>query len=93
MSSGLLVIFKIYFTENEKRYYFGEGFRHDDLIRSMSTNGRYGVGCMLDVNLLFKILRDQKQKMERGEKDFSVFFEDLSFDINLFWQELQRCHF
>lgn len=67
------IIFKISFTENDKRYEFGYGFRHDDLIRNMSMTGRFGVGCVLDVNLLFKILRDQKQKYEKNEKEFSVF--------------------
>jgi len=49
----------------------GFGFRHDDLMKTISNNGRSGVGLTIDVNALFKSLRDYKTAKE--EKEFSVF--------------------
>jgi len=41
------------------------------LIKTISNNGRSGVGATLDVSVLFKLIRDQKADKE--DKDFSVF--------------------
>jgi len=49
----------------------GFGFSHDDLMKTISNNGRSGVGLTIDVNALFKSLRDYKVAKE--EKEFSVF--------------------
>lgn|GEM_PF-1992704 len=41
------------------------------MVKTISSNGRSGVGAILDANILFKFIRDQKADKE--EKDFSVF--------------------
>ncbi|MFA5230426.1 MAG: His/Gly/Thr/Pro-type tRNA ligase C-terminal domain-containing protein [Candidatus Paceibacterota bacterium] len=41
------------------------------MIKTISNNGRSGVGATLDVSVLFKLIRDQKADKE--DKDFSVF--------------------
>ena len=64
-------VFKIYYMDADKKKSIGMGFRHDDLLKTISSSGRSGVGIVLDVNTLFKTIRDQKNIKE--EKDFSVF--------------------
>ncbi|HRZ29359.1 MAG TPA: His/Gly/Thr/Pro-type tRNA ligase C-terminal domain-containing protein [Candidatus Paceibacterota bacterium] len=40
-------------------------------MKTISNNGKHGMGVTLDVNTLFKMIRDQKADKE--DKDFSVF--------------------
>ncbi len=64
-------VFKVNYIEGEKKRNIASGFRHDDLLKTISTNGRYGVGANIDVNYLFKAIRDLK--IEKENKDFVVF--------------------
>lgn len=57
--------------EGDKKRNLGFGFRHDDLMKTISNNGKSGVGLTIDVNILFKSLRDYK--INKEEKEFSVF--------------------
>lgn len=64
-------VFKINYIEGDKKRIAGIGFRHDDLLKTISSSGRYGIGASIDANVLFRIIREQK--CERDSKDFSVF--------------------
>jgi histidyl-tRNA synthetase len=67
------IVFKINVTDKERKHEAAHGSRHDELIRTISNNGKYGVGCTINTNLLFKLFRDAHQKDANQEKDFSVF--------------------
>lgn len=64
-------VFKINYNEGEKKKNIGYGVRHDDLIKTISSSGRFGVGATLDASALFKLIRDQK--VDKEDKDFSIF--------------------
>jgi histidyl-tRNA synthetase len=65
------MVFKINYMDGDKKRNLGFGFRHDDLMKTISNNGRSGVGLTIDVNVLFKSLRDYK--LNKEEREFSVF--------------------
>ncbi len=67
------IVFKINVIDKERKYEAAVGSRHDELIRTVSNNGKYGVGCNINTNLLFRLFRDNDQKDGKKEKDFSVF--------------------
>lgn len=67
------IIFKINVLEKEKKYEVAHGSRHDDLVRTLSNNGKYSVGCNVNINFLFKMFRDHFNERVDLEKDFSVF--------------------
>lgn len=64
-------VFKVYYTEKDKKHDVGFGFRHDNLMKTVSMNGKYGVGANINANVLFKALRNRKNKKEI--EGFSVF--------------------
>jgi histidyl-tRNA synthetase len=64
-------IFKVHYMEKDKKHSAGFGFRHDNLMKTISVNGRYGVGASIDVGVLSKALRNHKNKKDLDS--FSVF--------------------
>lgn len=64
-------VFTVHYVEKDKKHNIGFGFRHDNLMKTISMNGKYGVGASIDVNSLFKSLRNHKNKKET--EPFSVF--------------------
>ncbi|MDD3156112.1 MAG: His/Gly/Thr/Pro-type tRNA ligase C-terminal domain-containing protein [Candidatus Pacebacteria bacterium] len=64
-------VFTVHYVEKDKKHNIGFGFRHDNLMKTISMNGKYGVGASIDVNSLFKSLRNHKNKKEI--EPFSVF--------------------
>ena len=67
------IIFKVNAFDKDKKYEAAFGSRHDSLIRNISNNGKYAVGCNVNLNLLFKAFRENVQKNKPEEKEFSVF--------------------